>query len=270
MTRARIAVATVLTVLCAIVVVLFANRDDNPRESGTAAPRPTRTAPGGPSSAGGFDDPTTDRLGRKIIIPRNAAGQPQPQRDPGPRVECGGGAVDSPQGMQIQRSFEMPILTSATDGPTRIEGTNLLGYRRSPQGAAIAGFNFLSRTYAAGEPSRAAIAALTILTEDEQRDLAQASAPVEADPAGDRFRRLFLAPEAFRILTCDADLVAVEWALRAETTPATTTAAGQWVGLRLNLLWRHGDWRVQLARELASTGAGQRDSSLEGWTKWSW
>ncbi|MFR9753954.1 hypothetical protein ACL02S_23345 [Nocardia sp. 004] len=270
MTRTRIVLVAALIVLCVAVVAVVTGRDGVAHEASSELSASQRPLPTVPDSVDGFDDPTTDRVGRKVIIPRNPAGQPQPQHDPGQRMECDGEAVDSPQGMQIQRSFEMPILTSTTDGPSRVDGTNLLGYRRSPQGAAIAGWNFVARLYAGGEASRQAIAALTILTDDERRGLSRAPSPSPPDPAGDRFRHLFLAPEAFRILTCDADLVAVEWALHTEQNSATTATAGRWVGLRLNLLWREGDWRVQLAREYANTGSGQRYSSLEGWTKWSW
>ncbi|MEU7631876.1 hypothetical protein AB0C34_18080 [Nocardia sp. NPDC049220] len=226
---------------------------------------PTDSAPTGT----GFSDPISDRYGRKVAVPNNPAGQPLPQHDPAARrVECGSGAaVSSPEQVMIQRSYGMPILMSQTDGPTHLEGTVLTGYRHSLQGAVLAGWNWVARSYVGGVPTRETITQLTILPAADRSRIAQA--PLSMPNGADRFRAVVVAPDAFRVLSCDSEFVAAEWALRLDIDgTGAATSSPRWVGIRLNLLWRDGDWKVQTSSQPITVGPGQRYTSIDGWTRW--
>jgi hypothetical protein len=263
MTRTLMIAAAVAALVVGTLAVVLANSGDD-----TAA-TPSSPPPSAPTSAGptgeGLSDPTSDRLGRKVLVPNNPAGQPLPQRDPLPRNECRGGtSVTSPDSVTIQRSYGMPVLVSATDGPARIDGTALVGYRQSPQGAALAAWNFIARIYAGGTPGREALIKLAVLSDADKARLTQA--PVSSVPnGGDQFRRLFIAPDQFRVLSCDREFAAIELAL--QLTP-DSGGRRQWAGIRMNLLWRNGDWKVQTTQDPHSLGGGQKYSSLDGWTPW--
>jgi len=255
---AAIAVAVALVLGTLVVLASGSDHNDLPRSSQPTTSTTPVTEP--TPSVGG--DPTSDRLGRKVVIPSHPAGQPLAQREPEPRTECRGGAVTSPGGMQIQRSYGMPILVSSTDGPARVEGAALVGYRRSPQGAALAAWNFIARVYAGGTPGREALAKLAVLSDADRARLTQAP---ESNPPTepDKFRIRFAAPDQFRVLSCDNEFAAVELAL-----PLDTAGDRTWAGVRLNMLWRDGDWKVQTALSPDSIGGGQKYTSLEGWTPW--
>ncbi|WP_194829284.1 hypothetical protein [Nocardia sp. XZ_19_231] len=274
MTRTRtlilgIVTATVLIALATTLVVLRPQGKPTDVPASVAAATTTASA----SGETGFDDPVTDQLGRKVLMPRNPAGVVQPQRDPsGVRSECAPAApITSPEGVQIQRSFNFSILTSATDGPARLDGLTPRGYRRSPQGAALAGWNFAARLMAGGAPQHEALDKVAVLTPSErtQLDALSATSAPTSDKAA-KYLQMMLAPEAFRVLSCDQDFVAVEWALRADADAAGRPTTEKWVGHRLNLLWRNGDWSAQMIREHQSIGSGKRYASLEGWTTWTW
>ncbi|WP_194838478.1 hypothetical protein [Nocardia sp. XZ_19_369] len=261
--KVSLAVAIILAAGIATTLILGGGQRPHPAPSTTPSSAP---APATPPTGAGFADPTTDRLGRKITIPNNPAGQILAQREPGPRTECGPGqAVSSPESVMIQRSYGMPILMSATDGPTRLDNTTLLGYRRSPQGAALAGWNAIARTFAA-EPAVVieALGKLAILAPEKQAALT--GQPTHPTPEADRYRRLFAAPDAFRILSCDDTFAAVELAVQIPPEPASKPAR-QWAGIRVNLVWR-GDWLVQTSQDPRSLGSGQKYPNLEGWTPW--
>ncbi|WP_043738445.1 hypothetical protein [Nocardia asiatica] len=267
--RPALLLACSIALVVAVVTVLVIGRHDSSTDT-SPAPITVEAAPtsADPPTGSGFADPTSDRYGRKVAIPNNPAGQPLPQREPAPgRIECGpGGAVTSPEQVMIQHSYGMPVLVSPTDGPTRLERTVLTGYRHSPQGAVLAGWNWISRSYVGGAPARDTFTALTMLSADDRDRIAQA--PLAMPSNAEKFRAAVVAPDAFRVLSCDAEFVAAEWALRLEVDDSgTPTTTPRWIGMRLNLLWREGTWKVQPSKE-TSLGSGHRYNSLEGWTRW--
>lgn len=274
MSRARItllAIALIAVIVAVVVALTHHTPSDAGGDHADASQDSSATArPTAGNGATGFADPTTDIFGRKVAVPNNPAGQTLPQHEPGQRVECAGGqTITSPEQVTIETSFLMPILVTSTDGPARLDNTVLSGYRHSPQGAALAGWNFLARTYAGGAPAAAALESSTALDDSDRASLRNNPTPT-ADPKADPFRKAIAAPDAFRILTCDQDFAAVEWAIRLGASDTTTPLpdGGRWIGARLNLLWRDNDWKVQIVSDANALASGQRYTSLDGWTRW--
>ncbi|WP_433717307.1 hypothetical protein ACQP2U_43225 (plasmid) [Nocardia sp. CA-084685] len=265
MSRALLIMIAVAAVLAGAAAAIIVAHDD---DTTAVAPSPNAgsTTPSPPTGSG-FADPTSDRLGRKVAIPNNPAGQVLVQREPAARTEyVAGQAVPSPESVMIQRSYTMPILMSTSDGPTRLDGTTLVGYRRSPQGAALAAWNFIARAYASDPAVTVeALNKLAILKPDDHAALTNPT--IHQPPDGDRYRRLFTAPDGFRILSYDDTFAAVELALQIPGEPGSKTVR-QWAGVRMNLLWRNNDWKVQTPEDPRSLGSGQTYPTLTGWTTW--
>ncbi|MEU2004658.1 hypothetical protein ACH47B_27020 [Rhodococcus sp. NPDC019627] len=254
-----------VVVLVAAAFAWFAGSDATESTPPVAAPRSPEPSAQGNNGATGFGDPTTDLAGRKVMIPNNPAGMILPQRDPGPRTECSTDQpTTSPGGVMIQRTFNVATLFSETDGPTTLDGNVISGYSRTPQGAALAGWNVIARSYVGGQVSVDSIRQMSVPS-PELDALLDNPDREGADPKN---LQSLQAPDAFRVLSCDPDFVSVEWGMKRTVDENGALPSPIWKGIRTNLLWRDGDWRAQFNRE--SISAGQTYSGLDGtWTRWS-
>ncbi|MGV9836465.1 hypothetical protein ACWDUL_20080 [Nocardia niigatensis] len=261
--RLILVAAILATGLTVILIARHTTHRSDGTESASPTPAPsTSVAAQINTGATGFADPVTDHEGRKVMIPLNPVGQPLPQHDPNPgRIECAASApVTSPEEVMIQRAFDLPLLMSGSDGPSRIDDLVPRGYRRSPQGAALAAWNWVSRSYVGGAVTVQTALKLTALTDAERAQIGPQPTTT------DTYHPEFLAPDAFRVLSCDDQYVAVELAIRIDTDG--TRGGPWWVGSRVNVLWRDGDWSIQLNKEPQSLGSGQQYTALDGWTRW--
>jgi hypothetical protein len=262
------AVFTAVVVLVAAGFAWFAGDDDGEPNTTAPAAAPTTAPATAPSNNGrsGFADPVTDLLGRKVMIPNNPAGEVLPQQDPAARIGCDPvRGVPSPESVMIQRNFDSPHLFSTSDGPTRIDGDLLRGYTRTPQGAALAGWNTWERLQVGGETARRVLADQVVMT-DEQRTKVDEVPALGGPELRQSARQAAMAPEAFRVLSCDAEYVSVEYAVAKMGDENGPYLNRQWLGYRFTMLWRDGDWKLQPA---GSTLAPAPYLTLgEGWTTW--
>ncbi|MFI8977290.1 hypothetical protein ACIGO9_30715 [Nocardia asteroides] len=271
MTKTRISIAAAAA-LITVTAVFVATRDSGDEHAtGQAPTTATATTTAAPGAGGQFDNPTFDWLGRKVVVPFNPAGVMLAQREPStPRTECntGNAAVTAPEGVQIQRTFHVPTLLSASDGPSRIDGTTPVGYRRSPQGAALAAWNYFIRLTVTGEQQRDFMLKLGVITDAERNKVMSAEVK---EPTAEAIRTLhgMTAPEAFRVLSCDSDTMFIEFANRTDLAKDGKPLANhQWAGRRLHLQWREGDWKVPMV-DSQGVGSGQTYPSLDdSWTRW--
>lgn len=269
---------TVLIGLAAIAVVAFVGviafivpiREDEPPTAATSTPPATPTdqdTSGFDNGRDGFGIPDADLSGRTIMVPNNPAGQPLPQREPtGPRVECtnDGRPVTSPESMMIQRNFGVSTLYSETDGPSYIDGLVLAGYTRTPQGAALAAANFLPRGLAGGPVAVEATEKLTLIPDEEIGSQEQKEAEL-AKPANTETVAL-RTPMAFKILSCTDSFAVVELAqIRDVDDTGRRMQNPTYTGLRLNMAWDGGTWKVS---KLNGSTTGGPYSSLDGFTRW--
>ncbi len=264
------AVLVVLAVIGGLVFVVPNLGDDDAATdtadpSTTSAPLPAPSAPGTVDNGStGFGTPVADVLGRKVTVPNNPVGAPLPQEPAGDRSGCDtAGPVSSPTGVQIQQTVGLPTLVSTSDGPTRIDGNILTGYSRTPQGAALAGWNWIGRAYGPGPVAKDAYDKLTVATPELQSQLAGESWTGNGSSAAASLP----APEAFRIISCTDDFASVEYAIgipvddngQRRTTPV-------WQVLRASLFHNSGEWRARL--DNLSVSATPDVTSIAGFTPW--
>ncbi|MGW5268275.1 hypothetical protein ACWEQ4_06455 [Rhodococcus sp. NPDC003994] len=275
--RTRIAAAAALFVLLIVGAFVFVVPNLRGGEDTDTAAPPTSAAPTPDpetselnTGATGFGIPDADLSGRTVMVPNNPAGQPLPQRDPtGPRTECtpDGAPVTSPEGVMIQRNFGVSTLYSETDGPSRFDGLVLAGYSRTPQGAALAAANFAPRIAARGAVAVEAGQKLFLFDEspvanpvfDPAEVEKESAKPVRSEPAALR------APMAFRVLSCSDSFAVVELAfIRDVDDNGRRLQQPQYNGLRYNIAWNEGTWKVR-PNERAEFGPY---TSLDGFTRW--
>lgn len=258
-------VTAVIVLVSAVFVVAALNDDDSESTNNAVPPTSTYVAPTADPGASGFGTPTTDFIGRKVMIPNNPAGQPLDQKEPGDRGGCAASPAVSPEGVMIQRTFDVSNLFSTSDGPTRIEGDRAVGYRQTPQGAALAAWNIFKRMGVGGDVSEDVLFNQVVMT-DEQRQKIESLGPLDGpgiDPAALKYDQ---AAEAFRIVSCDKDFVSIEYAVIQAGDDKGMFPERRWLGYRMAVVWRDGDWKF------LPDGSGLAPApytSLGGeWTRW--
>ncbi len=269
----------ILTALAALAVVVIVGavafivpnlRENSAGTDGDAAASSATTTPATPPSgnldngASGFGAPVVDILGRKVTVPNNPIGVPLPQESAGDRTGCDtAGPVSSPTGVQIQQTAGLPTLVSTSDGPTRVDGNVLNGYSRTPQGAALAGWNWIGRAYGPGPVAKDGYDKLTVLTPELESELSGETWTSEGFSAASSMP----APEAFRIASCTDDFASIEYAInipiddngQRRTTPV-------WTVMRAALFHDSGEWRARLDNR--SVSATPNVTSIAGFTPW--
>lgn len=256
----------VVIVLVAVVFVVASWGDDDEATTGSPRPSSTYTTPQSVPGATGFATPTADFIGRRVMIPNNPAGQPLEQKDPGDRGGCAASQSVSPEGVMIQRTFDVANLFSTSDGPTRTEGNLVVGYRQTPQGAVLASWNIFDRLTLGNEVSSDVISNQVVMT-DEQRKKIESLGPLDGpgiDPAAMKYG---LAPEAYRILSCDKEFVSVEFAAIYPGDDKGMFPERKWRGYRMAVVWRDGDWKF-LPDGAGLTPAAPYTTLGGEWTRW--
>ncbi|RDI50645.1 hypothetical protein [Nocardia mexicana] len=263
--------AALVTVALAVTVTVATVRRDGSGATAGSAPVPvadtsTVAAPG----AEGFGAPETDMFGRRVDIPNNPAGQQLPQ-DPGAQRR-----PDDPQWLTAapnpaetpgvrQRVFGGPVVRfSGSDGPARVEGKAATGYAHTPQGAVLAAEQNFWRTNA--NPSdRGLLLQLAAMSPEylAEYDRLLAAGKV-SDRLPDKLTPLLYASDAFRVDNYTDDRAVVDIARKArEVIDGQPT----WVGMRLAVVWRDGDWKLTAVdgQQLVRIDSLR---SIEGWTTW--
>ncbi|MBY6413374.1 hypothetical protein HQ346_16895 [Rhodococcus sp. BP-252] len=263
-----LAVFVVVAAVGAVFFVIPNLRDDeSPVDAAPTLPPTSTPEPGGSGSNGrdGFQAPVVDILGRKVTVPNNPAGQPIAQVEPGERTGCtqDGAPVSSPSGVQIQQTTAVPMLVSSSDGPTEVSGNVLTGYSRSPQGAALAGWNWISALYGPGRVAKDAYTQLTVPT--AELDALTAGQSWDGPPSS--AASSLPAPVAFRVVSCTDDFASIEYAIEVpvddngarRTTPVYSV-------LRAGMFYDGTNWKGRLDSRSVS---GTTDiTDISAFTRW--
>ncbi|MEU2031871.1 hypothetical protein [Nocardia amamiensis] len=273
---ALLGAGAVLSVAIAAVVTAVTVRDNASGDDHAASPDPTSASapalasavPG--STAAVFGNPETDMFGRRVDVPVATAGialqqHPNQRQQPGtPGWTAAAPAPSNGEGVW-QRIFGGPVVRfSASDGPSRIDGSAAVGFAHTPQGAALAAEQIYWRTNA-NPKDRDLLVRLVDVTPrylaDYDRLVAEGKV---SDRLPDKLRPLLFASDAFRIESYADDFAKVQFARKArETVDGQPT----WVGMRLAVMWRDGDWKLTT---VTGDERVQIESlrSIEGWTQW--
>ncbi|WP_454196806.1 hypothetical protein [Nocardia sp. Marseille-Q1738] len=263
-----VAIAAIVTV---VTVGDSASGDDHASTPDTMSASAPELASAVPSAAAAvFGNPETDMFGRRVDVPVAAAGvalhqNPDQRQQPGTPGWTAAAPVPSNGEGVWQRIFGGPVVRfSTSDGPSRIDGSAAVGFAHTPQGAALAAEQIYWRTNA-NPKDRDLLVRLVDVTPGylAEYDRLVAEGKV-SDRLPDKLRPLLFASDAFRIESYADDFAKVQFARKArETVDGQPT----WVGMRLAVMWRDGDWKLT-----AVTGDErvQIESlrSIEGWTQW--
>ncbi|MFR9750242.1 hypothetical protein ACL02S_04295 [Nocardia sp. 004] len=266
----------VLSVVIAIGVTVFSVRDDSsgddqaPKADAASEITPVPVSAGVDDTTVVFGSPEFDMFGRRVDVPVVTAGvalrqHPDQRRQP----DMPGSRVAAPapsNGAGVwQRIFNGPVVRfSTSDGPSGIDGSAAVGFARTPQGAALAAEQIYWRTNA-NPKDRDLLVRLVDVTPEYLAEYDRLVAEGEvSDRLPDKLVPLLFASDAFRIESYSDDFAMIQFARKArETVDGQPT----WVGMRLAVVWRDGDWKLT-----AVTGDQrvQIDSlrSIEGWTLW--
>ncbi|MFJ1456137.1 hypothetical protein [Nocardia sp. N2S4-5] len=263
--------AAVLTVTLAVAATVVTMRRDGSAAASGSGPSPVvSTSTVAAPAPAGFGAPDADMFGRRVDLPNDPAGQalsqdPAAQRRPDdPQWQTA--APNPAQGEGIwQRIFGGPVVRfSGSDGPSRVEGRAAVGYARTPQGAVLAAEQHYWRTNA--NPTDRELLLRLVAVSPEY--LAEYDRLVAAGKVSDRLPEkltpLLYASDAFRIDSWDPDHAVVEIARKArEVIDGQPT----WVGMRLAVVWRDGDWKLTAVdgQQLVRIDSLR---SIEGWTTW--
>ena len=252
---AAVGFIVLVVVLVTIVLVRSGDSGDTPPAAAppvTAAPPSTPVSPGG---EGGFGPSLADPYGREIAVPINEQGQVLPQTDPGDRPAFAKDVpVPAPAGIMWQRIGATVAPFSTSDGPTRIDGRLAYGFARTPQGAALAGWQIMARALRSADDLREIYDLQTVA--DPGKKQAAMDQLAAAGKSDYRISDALFFPEAFQITSYTDSFAVVRYATPSEN--------GTWVAEQRSLAWDNGDWKIR-----DTTSAPQpRLSSLAGWTRW--
>ncbi|WP_327099987.1 hypothetical protein OIE68_15105 [Nocardia vinacea] len=266
---AMLGVGALLAVVVAVAVTVVAMRDnaaggDQVSKTGTSS----ENVPG--TAVSGFGNPEVDMFGRRVDMPDNGIGtaleqNPAVQQQPGASTWLTA-APQPASGQGVwQRVFGGPVVRfSTSDGPARVDGKAAVGFAHTPQGAALAAEQIYWRTNA-NPRDRDLLLRLVEVTPQYLADYDRLVAEGKvSDRLPDKLSPLLFASDAFRIESYTEDSAIIQFARKARET-----ADGQptWVGMRLAVIWRDGDWKLTA---VSGQQQVQIDSlrSIEGWTQW--
>ena len=262
--------AFVVVAVVGAIVFIIPNMNDDAAPTTAALPTtqqvPSASSGSGNNGQNGFGVPVVDILGRKVTVPNNPIGQPLPQTNPPQRIECTqtNTPVTSPSGVQIQQTASLPLLVSTTDGPAAVTGNVPTGYTQTPQGAALAGWNWVASTYGPGPVAKDAYELLTVHTDELDRKASTETWDSPGQDAGTGYP----APVAFRIASCTADFTSVEYAIeipiddngQRRNTPVYTV-------LRTSMFYDGSTWKSRLDQR--SVAADTNVTDISSFTRWS-
>lgn len=249
-------------VLVLVVVILIVGRggEDTPTPAAPSptAPNTSEVAPP-PNSGGasGFGPSIADPFGREIAVPINQQGQILPQSDPGERAAFEKNTpVPAPAGMKWERIGATVAPFSTSDGPTRIEGRLAYGFARTPQGAALAGWQISARSLRSGADVREVYERQIIADPGvAEANLAALTAKGEADF---QTGKALIFPEAFKITSYTGDFAIVQYAF-------PISGGGQWNVGQSSLVWTEDGWKIRISDVQIPL---PQISTLNGWTRW--
>ncbi|MGB7363137.1 MAG: hypothetical protein WA931_08885 [Rhodococcus sp. (in: high G+C Gram-positive bacteria)] len=254
---AAVGFIVLVVVLVTIVLVRSGDSGDTPPAAAPPVTAAPSSVPATPGVEGGFRPSIADPFGREITVPVDEQGQVLPQTDAGDRPAFVKDVpVPAPAGIMWQRIGATVAPFSTSDGPTRIDGRLAYGFTRTPQGAALAGWQIAARTLRSGADVRQVYERQVVADPGvAESKLAQLAAAGQSDF---QLGRAWVFPQAFKVTAFSDSFAVVQYA-----TPIPGT--GQWDVQQSSLTWTADGWKVRLSAVEVQLG---RISTLNGWTRW--
>ena len=139
----------------------------------------------------------------------------------------------APHGLSWQRVEGVPLLFTASDGPTRLDGAVAAGYSHTPQGAVVAALQISMRILYSPDYVRILDTQAAISDIDRRQILAARSTQPRLDPTA--VAASTVQPVGFKIGTYTTDAATIYYAY--------PRASGAFRIARQTVVWREGDWR---------------------------
>ena len=248
--------ATVIVALVVVVVVVNKSAEDSTQ----AAPPTLSDNPDGeqspPPPPGGAVE--TDLSGRQVLIPANRSGDIlSTSTDDGGTCED----IRSPQGLQIQRINQYPILFSTDSGPTRIEGSVPTGYADGPRGAVLAGANYLWLLQSGGTPGKDTVRNHMVV-DDVFRETMESELTDGFNTEGNSLG----AAKAFKVRSCSERGVVIDYAYDLFGDATGAFPEPKWIVQSVLVVKSDDEWKLSM-REGSYTNRGVTENR-EGFTTW--
>ncbi|QQC48644.1 hypothetical protein [Corynebacterium bovis] len=255
------AIAVVVVIAVAAAMVWLSSRGHKDGE--TSAPQAsqqtsTPASQPGMATTGGGGNVNSDFWGRRVVVPSNPDGDVLEQHPVDPANACDKSSYARvPGDLQAQRTHTMSTLWSSTDGPTGITESIPSGYSHTPQGAALAGWNYFSLFNVGGEIGYSSARNFFGFSEEEKRELE--SIPGGPDKEITRDRTKMVAPAAVKYLSCHDDQVVVQYFLPVPDMNTGEADRPRYALLQLPVKWVGGHWELNMDKN-TNTGGNMVDS----------
>ncbi|MEL4211886.1 hypothetical protein [Corynebacterium bovis] len=256
-----VAVVVVVVVLGAAVVFLV-TRGGSDKSAGDAGQSTSSTAGGAQASAtaSGGAGVTSDFWGRRVVLPANPDGDVIPQKPVETTDACNPVNYSRvPDDLTTQRTHTAPTLWSSTDGPTGITGTTPTGYTHTPQGAALAGWNYMSMYSIGGTMGLDSVLNFGGFSEGKKQELRGLDQPTEN---ATRDRTNMVAPAAVEYLSCHDDQVVVKYYLPGPDPETGSSERPKYTLFQIPVIWKSDHWEMDMSGQSGSSG--QIVDSIDG------
>ena len=263
-TRGRVILAAIVVVVIvlALVVIGVMSRQDRSPQNETAVEEAT-TSPSSPTTTTGATgewlEPTVDVFGRAMKVPANGAGNALGEAAVGDSINCAPTTAD----VTLQLTHDTPTMWTQNQGPSRVNEDGVPeGYARTAEAALISGWNTTALIFRGGSITSPAVEQGA--TGDEAAELIRSTR--EKPPAESPYPDKQAAPTAYKIMSCSDTQVVGDVALPMPTDSAGDPSRPGWIDLRMSMLWKDGDWKLQLGP--TPQPVEEEITDLSGWTQW--
>lgn len=239
----------VIVLVVIIVTAVIRSGGEQPGSDPTSAPEaePTTSAPNNTDQDGTAQGSVSaDAFGRRVVTPANERGNPLTHQVHGSDELCSNQEqVRTPEGLEIQRTYNVMTVWSTSDGPSDNSSAVPEGYSRTPAGAALAAWNLSTLVNAGGDVATDVLADYMGMSDQDGQEFRRIVEEEGGSQALDQRQGSedLLVPDGHRILSCADDLVIVELAkpLGADASGPTDT---YWQVLRIPMTWQDGHWEI--------------------------
>lgn len=244
-----VAVVVVVVVLVAAVVFLV-TRGGSDKSAGDAG-QSTSTAAGGAQasvSASGGAGVTSDFWGRRVVLPANPDGDVIPQKPVDTADACNPVNYSRvPDDLTAQRTHKISTLWSSTDGPTGFTDGVPSGYSHTPQGAALAGWNYYMMIAAGGKRAYTVYHDFGGLSDSDREEMESIDDKPTETTTQDRSK--MVTPEAVKYLSCHDDQVVVQYFIPTLDPHTRDSNDPKYQVINSEIHWVDDHWEAALKSE---------------------
>ena len=265
-----------IVVVIVLVTVVLAATLGHRSQSGTPSATQPSTATAVPSTSlpsgsdGTYAGSGLDSLGHGYRIPVNAAGHALPQ-SARPSSSTLTSPLAAPQGLEWQRVYGAPVPFSTSDGPREVHSDGTVsGFSHTPQGAALASWQYFTRLMVAPPDVRKAVLAQSTSNGSDRSltsKLPDYSSYSDAGSSAVVPAGVKIAADKYTPTTAF-----VVWALGPLPAPDEhpTDSGYAYTEQRIGVVWQDGDWKLNLGDWATDDTLNWFDTvdAASGWSTW--